>query len=90
MLIQVKKFGDILVSRPSGKEAFLAAKSSLLRDVDVSELIDLDFDGVRVLTPSWADEFITPIKNEFRNVQLLNVTNASVKATLATLAEFSE
>lgn len=89
MLIVVKKFGDFLVSRPAGRDAYLAAQSSLLRDVGVDEPIEIDFEGVRVLTPSWADEFLTPIQKKFKNVQLFNTSNASVQATLKTLEEFS-
>lgn len=90
MLIAVKKFGDFLVSRPAGRDAYLAAQSSLLRDVGIDEPIDIDFEGVRVLTPSWADEFLTPIQKKFKNVQLINTSNASVQATLKTLEEFSD
>ena len=89
MRIEVKKFGDFLVSRPAGREAYLAAQSSLLRNIGAEELIELDFEGIRVLTPSWADEFITPIKKNFKNVLLLNTSNASVQVTLQTLEEFS-
>jgi len=39
-----------------------------------------------VLTPSWADEFLTPLRRRFgKRVTLKNTDNASVKATLAIL-----
>lgn len=85
MTIQLKKFGEILVSRPVGKEAWLAYQP-VLRQASSEEKIIVDFDGVIVLTPSWADEFLTPLKGEFKDkVELQNTTNASVKATLAIL-----
>lgn len=87
MRIEVQKFGTLLVSRPAGREAYLAAKSSLLRDVPSD--MEVDFSGVQVLTPSWADEFLTPLRKEFTNVHLANTENSSVKATLRTLEEFS-
>lgn len=84
MKIHLKKFGTTLISRPSGKEAFLAFHSSI-KDLAINEKIEIDFEGVSVLTPSWADEFVTPLANKFKNTVLLNTENPSVKATLETL-----
>ncbi|MEK7643785.1 MAG: DUF4325 domain-containing protein [Patescibacteria group bacterium] len=82
MRLELKKFGTVLTSRPSGKEAYLAAKAYTLPK-DVAEKIEVDFAGVEVLAPSWADEFITPLLADFfGNVTLLPSANASVKATL--------
>lgn len=87
MIIQLKKFGITLVSRPSGKEAWLAFQPSL-NEISGEEEIIVDFDGVVVLTPSWADEFLTPLRRQFNNrVKLLNIDNPSVAATLAILAK---
>ena len=86
MKIELKKFGNILTSRPAGKEAYLSARAYLLPK-DKNEIVEIDFSGVDVLSPSWADEFITPIKNEFgKNLILLPSQNSSVKATLEMLA----
>lgn len=87
MKIDIKKYGKILVSRPAGKDAFLVANSYLLSNIVPQEEIVIDFDGVDVLTPSWADEFITPIKEQYANNKVLfaNDTNPSVKETLAIL-----
>lgn len=84
MKIYLKKFGTTLISRPAGKEAFMALKATML-EADPGEKVEIDFEGVAVLTPSWADEFITPLKHQFKNVTLLNTDNPSVKATLETL-----
>lgn len=85
MIIQLRKFGTVLVSRPSGKEAWLAFQP-VLNQVSSSEKIVVDFDGVVVLTPSWADEFLTPLDEKFKDrVKLQNIDNPSVKATLAIL-----
>ena len=87
MIIQIKKFGTTLVSRPSGKEAWLAFQP-VLNQTSLIEDIIVDFEGVVVLTPSWADEFLTPLSSRFKEkVKLVNTDNASVKATLATLAQ---
>jgi len=85
MIIELKKFGTILVSRPSGKEAWLAFQSTLKDVVDTEDVV-VDFKEVLVLTPSWADEFLTPLRGRFgRSVTVKNTDNASVKATLEIL-----
>ena len=85
MTIEIKKFGEILTSRPAGKEAYLSAKAYILPK-DTSENIVLDFDGVKVLAPSWADEFVTKIIAEYPNkVAFLNTENISVQETFKIL-----
>ncbi len=85
MIIHLKKFGDTLISRPAGKEAFLILQPSVEK-IKNNEKIEIDFEGVSVLTPSWADEFITPLSDQFKGqVILKNTKNPSVKATLETL-----
>lgn len=89
MIIQLKKFGTTLVSRPSGKEAWLAFQP-VLKEVSNNEKVIVDFAEVVVLTPSWADEFLTPLYQQFSNrVELHNLDNPSVEATLAILAKNS-
>lgn len=89
MRIELKKFGEILLSRPAGREAFLAMSAYLTKDLKKDETIEIDFSGIKVLTPSWADEVITKIAEKFENVKLLNTENATVQATLKTLREYS-
>jgi len=89
MRIELKKFGEMLISRPSGREAFLAMSAYLIIDLKEDELIEIDFEGVKVLTPSWADEVITKLAERFKNVKLLNTKNSTVQATLETLREYS-
>ena len=85
MIIQIKKFGTTLVSRPSGKEAWLAFQPTL-SNISGAEEIIVDFEGVAVLTPSWADEFLTPLQNRFgKQVSLISTDNPSVTASLAIL-----
>lgn len=90
MIIEISKFGDKLVSRPSGREAFLAIESYMLKDLSEDETIEIDFSGVKALTPSWADEVITPVSKRFKNVKLINTENETVQATLKTLREYSD
>ena len=90
MIIYLRKFGAILTSRESGREAF-AAYQPTLRELKPDELIEVDFDGVEVFTPSWADEFLTPLQERFgTRVTLRPSANPSVRETLALLQEVRE
>ncbi|MGN0740823.1 MAG: STAS-like domain-containing protein [Treponema sp.] len=86
MNVTISKFGDVLMSRPAGKEAFLMAKAYIFNSISGDEEITLDFSNVKVLTPSWADEFITGIKSNYSNVLIYkNTDNESVSASLKTV-----
>jgi len=85
MRIQLVKFGDVLMSRPSGGEALKALRPRL-QNLRPDEKIELDFTGVDVFTSSWGDEFLTPLFTEYPNrIVLLNAHNASVQETLKIL-----
>ena len=86
MTIYLKKFGEMLISRPAGREAWLAAQAYVLPQ-STNEQIIIDFEGVAVLSPSWADEFLTKlIQRQGRaNVIFKNTDNPSVQATLKVL-----
>jgi len=85
MIIDLKKFGTTLVSRPSGKEAWLAFQPTLSKISETEDVI-VDFENVVVLTPSWADEFLSPLRERYNErVVLRNISNPSVEATLAIL-----
>ena len=86
MKIQIKKFGLILVSRPAGREAFLAASAYLPSPKKPDEPIELDFEGVQVLAPSWADEFLSGLREKYRNpIKILPTKNSSVIESLKIL-----
>jgi len=89
MRIELKQFGEMLISRPAGREAYLALSAYTLGDIPKGETLEIDFAGVKVLTPSWADEVVTPVVQAYDSVRLLNTENASVQATLKTLREYS-
>lgn len=83
-IIQLKKFGNVLVSRPAGLEAFNAIRPQLNSETP----IQIDFDGVLTVTPSWLDEFLTHLTDyNGGKVELLPTQNASVLATLPVLGE---
>lgn len=90
MRVEIKKFGDILTSRPAGKEAFLSARAYILPKESDEEII-LDFEGVKVLAPSWGDEFITKVMEEYPGkVSFDHTENPSVQATLNILKIVSD
>ncbi len=84
MRITVRKFGDVLTSRSAGREAHLAMQAYLLKSIGKGETIEVDFSGVRVLTPAWADEFLSPLFDEYKGGVALLYTkeNPSVQLTL--------
>jgi len=85
MQITLKKFGTTLTSRQLGKEAF-AAFQPVLDDVKEGEQIEIDFDGVDTFSPSWGDEFLTPLMEKYPGkVVLIPSENLSVKLTLELL-----
>ena len=43
MVVDVHNFGDVLVSRPAGKEAFAMAKAYIIKLMNENETISLDF-----------------------------------------------
>ncbi|MBU2545462.1 STAS-like domain-containing protein [Patescibacteria group bacterium] len=85
MIIKLEKFGTTLLSRQAGKEAALACQT-LLRDIKNNEKIEVDFKGVSTFSPSWGDEFLTPLLNKYKDKLVLKITdNLSVIATIEML-----
>ena len=88
MTVQISKFGDFLMSHPAGKDAFLLAESHLFKSLDSDEEIILDFADVKVLTPSWAEEFIYGFQEKHCNsLYFINTSNPSVEASLKAILE---
>lgn len=87
MTLELVKFGEMLVSRPSGREAYLSAKAYLFKD-QPPEII-INFAGVKVLTPSWLDEFLTLLKKNYpaTKISFLKSSNPSVTASLKILSK---
>ena len=88
MLVDMSSFGEMLMSRPAGREAFLGASAYIFNNLNSSDSLQLDFSNVKVLTPSWADEFITGLKSKYKvKIEYLNTQNPSVEASLKTVLE---
>ena len=87
MKIKLEKFGTTLISRELGSEAFKALQPTLL-ELPPNEELEIDFSGVLTLSPSWTDEFLSPLLNQLGNkLILLPSDNLSVHATLRILKE---
>ena len=90
MKIKLKQFGESLSSRQAGKDAyggFLPTLSTLNAD----EPIEIDFEGVSSLSPSWGDEFLSPLLKKLKDKLILfNTNNLSVNATINLLAEINK
>jgi hypothetical protein len=86
MRIPIRKYGDLLVSRPSGREA-LAAMLAHLPEAAPDEPIELDFDGVLVVAPSWLDEVLRGLRAHYgQRVRCLPSENQSLLESLKILA----
>jgi len=90
MEIELKKFGTTLISRQAGTEAFRAFQPTL-QEVEKDENLEIDFDGVLTFSPSWGDEFLSPLLEQFGDRLILKTSdNLSVQATLKTLTEVNK
>lgn len=73
------------MSRDAGREAFAVLQPTLER-VPSDELIEIDFAGVNVFSPSWGDEVIGGLLQRFGDrIVLHNTSNLSVKESLELL-----
>ncbi len=90
MKIVLKKFGTMLISRQNGREASAALQAQLTA-LGGNEKLELDFEGVITFSPSWGDEFLSPLVRQYgTRLILLNTSNPSVKATLELLEQINE
>jgi len=87
MKLQLGKFGKTLISRELGSEAFKAFQTTL-RELSKDEELEIDFSDVLTLSPSWADEFLSPLLDLLGDrLVLLPSDNLSVHATIRILQE---
>ena len=87
MILDLKKFGTTLMGHELGSEASKAFQSTLL-ELPPNEELEIDFSGVLTLSPSWTDEFLSPLLERLgERLVLLPSDNLSVQATLKILQE---
>jgi hypothetical protein len=86
MRIELKKFGRVLTSRTMGREAFAATRPRL---DPKDRVVEIDFDGVISIGPSWGDEFFTSLKKMYGDrVKYLPTDNLSAIETLRIIGEY--
>ena len=87
MVIELKKIGTTLISRQTGKEAFLAIQP-ILQNLKDGETVEIDFEGVITFSPSWGAEFLMPLLDKYgESLVLKNTYNGSVQSTLEFLEQ---
>jgi hypothetical protein len=86
MKIELQQFGKILISRPSGKEAFEAFRAYTLPTLPSPE-VELSFDGVTSIGPSWLDEFVSGLKAAGVKVQYQKTDNPSAIKSIEIIEE---
>lgn len=87
MKVQLKQFGETLSSRQAGSDAY-ADFLSTLSTLSAADTVEIDFTGISSLSPSWGDEFLTPlVKKLGEKLVLSNSPNLSVNATIELLEE---
>ncbi|MDO8470489.1 MAG: STAS-like domain-containing protein [bacterium] len=69
-VLELKKFGNILNSRSFGREAVLRVRQIINGEKDTLEDLVLDFHDVEIVTPSFADEFIKGLKEQYPYKQI--------------------
>ncbi len=69
MKIKLAKFGEILTSREAGREAALAIKA--YQKPSQGERIELDFDGVLAVGPSWLGEVLTALQAQYGKARVV-------------------
>ena len=90
MKLELKKFGTTLITRELGSEAFKAFQPTF-RELSQEEELEIDFSGVLTLSPSWADEFLSPLFIRLgERLVLLQSDNLSVQATIKILQEVNK
>ncbi len=80
----MRKFGTLLNGRTAGMEAAIRL-FQIINGMKDNGTITLDFDGVEILTPSFADELINQIKERYKGRKRLefdNIKTAVIKDTL--------
>lgn len=87
MRIKLSKFGSLLISRPAGRESYYSAKAYLF--TKKLKNLEIDFEGIKVLGPSWIDEFIHLFKKDHPQTKIVfkNTTNPTVASSLEVIGK---
>ncbi len=84
--VDASQFGSSLTTRPAGRESALALQANMLRNAPKDEILEIDFNKIFALTPSWADEFFAVLKDQWGDrITIVPSNNPSVELTLKTI-----
>lgn len=87
--IHAKEFGKVLSSRDLASRALLITIMNLDKTKIPLVSIEIDFSGVKVLGPGWADQFVSGLRSKYPElVTVLPTDNASVKESLEYISKF--
>ena len=87
MRLLVVKYGEILSSRIEGREAALGALA-YEQGLREAHSLELDFAGVKVMTPSWLGDFVQTLQSETNlKIHFTNTTNPTVLASIEAIDE---
>jgi len=81
------KFNTVLNGRPSAKEA-ASRIQQIINGSAERENVVLDFTGVEVLTPSYADELLRTLREKYGidKIEIINTSKAVVETLKAVAA----
>lgn len=91
MTIEMKKFGTILNSRPDGREAAFRL-FQIVGSADEA-IVVVDFNGVEILTPSFADEFLRTVYEKYsgqKEVKIVGADTPVVRSSLEVMKDLSQ
>lgn len=82
MILEVKKFGEVLSSRSSGREAALVTLSYFTKNKN-DKILEINFKDILVMTPSWLSEFVQTLQEKSSlEVKFLESDNPSVISSI--------
>lgn len=89
MTIQMSKFNTVLNGRPVAKEAALRIQQIVNGSAGKEDMV-LDFSGVEILTPSYADELLKSLEAKYgaEKVKIINTAEAVSETLQAVSSSF--
>lgn len=78
MIVQMLKFNTVLNGRPSAKEVVLRIQQIVNGSAEKEDVI-IDFNGVEILTPSFADELLHGLREKYGHdkIKIINTSPAA-------------
>jgi hypothetical protein len=85
--ILINRFGELLLNRDNGQHAYTVIRRDYL-EKDSNEIFFCDFQGVKVLAPSYCDEVFGRLQEEYPNRLCYDLAmSEALKASFQTVEE---